>query len=124
MTRRKGLVLDANILIRAVFGRRVRELLEAYEDQVGFYSPDVCFEDARKYIPDVSKRRGIDPSVGLTVLEEVSDIVESVDRSLYEEYEKVARERVLPRDPDDWPIVSVALLLGFSNLDRGSRFLW
>jgi predicted nucleic acid-binding protein len=27
MTRRKGLVLDANILIRAVFGRRVRELL-------------------------------------------------------------------------------------------------
>jgi hypothetical protein len=48
MTQRKGLVLDANILLRAVFGR-VRELLEAFEDTVTFYSPDVCFDDARKY---------------------------------------------------------------------------
>jgi hypothetical protein len=53
MTQRRGLVLDANILLRAVLGQRVRELLETYEDEVGFYSPDVCFEDARKYIPDV-----------------------------------------------------------------------
>jgi hypothetical protein len=57
MTRRKGLVLDANILLRAVFGQRVRELLEAFEDAVTFYSPDECFDDARKYIPDVSSRR-------------------------------------------------------------------
>jgi hypothetical protein len=52
MTRRKGLVLDANILLRAVLGQRVRELLEAFEDTATFYSPDVCFDDARKYIPD------------------------------------------------------------------------
>jgi predicted nucleic acid-binding protein len=51
--------------------------------------------------------------MGLAVLDEVSRLVESVDRCLYEEYEKIARERVLPRDPDDWPIVSVALLLDF-----------
>jgi predicted nucleic acid-binding protein len=106
MSRRRGLVLDANILLRAVFGQRVRELLEAYEDEVGFYSPDICFDDARKYIPDVSGRRKIDPAIGLAVLDEVSHLVGSVDRSLYEEYENVARERVLPRDPDDWPIVS------------------
>jgi hypothetical protein len=61
MTRRKGLVLDANILLRAVFGQRVSELLEAVEGAVTFYSPDVCFDDARKYIPDVSARRRIDP---------------------------------------------------------------
>jgi hypothetical protein len=65
MTRRKGLVLDTNILLRAVFGQRVRELLEAFEDAVSFYSPDVCFDDARKYIPDVSARRRIDPLPGL-----------------------------------------------------------
>jgi predicted nucleic acid-binding protein len=113
MTRRKGLVLDANILLRAVFGVRVLALLETYEEEVSFYSPDVCFDDARKYIPEIAKRRRIDPALGLSVLDQVSDIVQSVDRSLYEEYEKVARERVLPRDPDDWPIVSVALLLDF-----------
>jgi hypothetical protein len=29
-----GLVLDANILLRAVFGVRVRALLETYEEEV------------------------------------------------------------------------------------------
>ena len=113
MTRRKGLVLDANILLRAVLGQRVRELLEAFEDTVTFYSPDVCFDDARKYIPDVSSRRRIDPLPGLAVLEEVSNIFESVDQSLYEDFETVALARVTPRDPDDWPVVAVALLLDF-----------
>ncbi len=89
-------MLDANILLRAVFGVRVRALLETYEEEVSFYSPDVCFDDARKYIPEIAKRRRIDPALGLSVLDQVSDIVQSVDRSLYEEYEKVARERVLP----------------------------
>ena len=39
MNPRRGLVLDANILMRAVLGRRVRELLERYEDSATFYSP-------------------------------------------------------------------------------------
>ena len=50
MNPRTGLVLDANILMRAVLGRRVRELLERYEDSATFYSPDVCFDDARHYL--------------------------------------------------------------------------
>jgi predicted nucleic acid-binding protein len=113
MNARKGLVLDANILIRAVFGQRVRQILEAYEDVAGFYSPDVCFQDARKYIPDLSERRGFDPAVGLSVLDQIGRMVEPVDRSLYEDYENLARERVLTRDADDWPIIAVALLLDF-----------
>ena len=109
----RSLVLDANILIRAVFGRRVREILVFYEEVASFCSPDVCFHDARKYIPDLSERRGFDPAVGLSVLEEIGRMVEPVDRSLYENFENLARERVLTRDPDDWPIVAVALLLDF-----------
>src|SRR5271167_826952 len=58
MTAHKGLVLDANILLRAVFGQRVRQILEAYEDQVNFYAPDVCFQDARKYIPTFPRADG------------------------------------------------------------------
>ena len=38
MNARKGLVLDANILIRAVFGQRVRQILEAYENVASFCS--------------------------------------------------------------------------------------
>ncbi len=40
-------------------------------------------------------------------------MVEPLDRSQYEDYEKLARERVLTRDADDWPIFAVALLLDF-----------
>ena len=113
MNGRRGLVLDANILIRAVFGRRVQEILEFYENVASFCSPDVCFQDARKYIPDLSERRSVDAAIGLTVLEEIGRIEEPVDRSLYEDFENIARERVLARDPEDWPIVAVALLFDF-----------
>lgn len=111
MSETKGLILDANILLRAVFGVRVRQILEAYEAEANFYTPDVCFEDAQKYIPVVSKQRGLDIDLGLSVLDQVVSVVERVDRSLYEEYESIARERIGSRDPDDWPVVATALLL-------------
>ena len=37
--------------------------------------------------------------------------METVDLSLYADYERLARERTEIRDPDDWPVVAVALLL-------------
>ena len=43
----KAIVLDANILIRAVLGKRVRELIVANAGMVQFFSPDVAYEDAR-----------------------------------------------------------------------------
>jgi predicted nucleic acid-binding protein len=111
MNEHKGLVLDANILLRAVFGTRVRSILQTFEETASFFSPDVCFEDARKYIPDLAARRRIDVTAGLATLAGISQIVESVDRSLYEAHEGSARERVSPRDPEDWPVAAVALLL-------------
>jgi len=108
---RKGLILDANILLRAVFGQRVRQILEDYEDDARFYTPDVCFQDAQKYIPIISKDRRFDVGLGLTVLDQIGRVVERVDRSLYEEYESLARARIGLRDPQDWPVVATALLL-------------
>jgi hypothetical protein len=32
-----------------VFGQKVRELLEAFEEKVSFYSPDVCFQEVGRY---------------------------------------------------------------------------
>jgi hypothetical protein len=48
MTDQKRLVIDANILLRVVFGTRVQSLLEIYEDSVLFFTPEICFPDARK----------------------------------------------------------------------------
>src|ERR1700745_1118525 len=45
------IVLDANILIRAVLGRRVRHLLDTYTAHgVRFYAPDVLRSSTRKSI--------------------------------------------------------------------------
>src|SRR5450432_1651335 len=111
MSARKGIVLDANILLRAVFGHRVLHLVETYEDKARFYAPDVCFLDALKYTPLISKQRGFDAELRVSFLHEISRTVEQVDRSLYKHYEPIARERIERRDPDDWPVVAVALLL-------------
>jgi len=111
MKPRKGLVLDANILMRSVLGRRVRELLEMYEDVATFYSPDACFEDAHHYVLQILEKRGLKPEAGLSVLTQLGGLVQSVDLSLYADYERLARERIQIRDPDDWPVVAVALLL-------------
>ena len=64
MTDQKRLVLDANTLLRAVFGVRVRNLLKAYEDSVWFYAPDICFADARRYIPSISANAKSTPNLG------------------------------------------------------------
>jgi len=46
------IVLDANIIIRAVLGRQVRHLLDTYSGQgVRFFAPTVAFDDAEKYLP-------------------------------------------------------------------------
>ena len=111
MSARKGLVLDANTLLRVVFGKQVRHILEKYEDEARFYSPDACFRDAQKYIPEISRDRRFDADLSLAILDQISRVVESVDRSLYEEHESVARGRIGLRDPEDWPVVATALLL-------------
>ena len=98
-------------LLRAVFGSRVRHLLELYENEARFYAPDVCFQDAERYIPIVSEDRGFNADLALSVLGELGRVVERVNRSLYEEYESSARERIELPDPDDWPVIAVALML-------------
>jgi hypothetical protein len=97
----RGLVLDANILIRAALGRRVRFLLETYEDSLSFYSPDVSFDDAREYIPQVLASHGGDPQAGLAVLQQIGLLVQVVDQVLYLDFEQPARERMAARDIDD-----------------------
>lgn len=47
----KTIILDANILIRAVLGKRVRELIVANAETVQFFEPDIAYADARKYLP-------------------------------------------------------------------------
>src|SRR5712672_3584750 len=73
------IVLDANILIRAVLGRRVRQLIDSYAGQgVRFFAPDVAFDDAEKYLPLLLKKRGKpvdDLSASLQYLRNIIELV-------------------------------------------------
>ncbi len=107
------IVLDANILIRAVLGRRVRQLVETYAAQgVRFFAPDIAFEDAGKYLPPLLKRRGRSDTDVPASLEYLRNLVEPVEPDLYATFEIEARQRLRGRDESDWPVLAAALGLG------------
>lgn len=103
------IVLDANILVRAVLGRRVRQLLETYAVQgFRFVAPDVAFDDAQKHLPPLLMKYG-KPAVDVPAsLEYLRQLIEPIDRELYGEFEAEARERLRGRDESDWPVLAIA----------------
>jgi predicted nucleic acid-binding protein len=105
------LVLDANILIRAVLGLRVRTLLASY-GTVEFFSPDTAYEEARKHLPEILTKRGIAPQAALALLDSLAEVIQPVQRDTYESFEDAARRRLASRDLDDWPVLATALALG------------
>ncbi len=107
----KAIVLDANILIRAVLGRRVRELVVDNAGTVKFFAPDVAYADARKYLPTLLKKRGIDPATAMLVLDHLEKIVQSMDAALYTDLQVQALQRIAMRDADDWPVLACAMRL-------------
>jgi len=55
VTGEQCIVVDANILVSAVLGRRVRQLLAEYGDRVLFVSPQVAFVEAGRHLPTLYK---------------------------------------------------------------------
>jgi predicted nucleic acid-binding protein len=107
------IVLDANILVRAILGRRVRQLLDTYSaNGIRFVTPDVAYADAEKYLPLILQQRGKPAPDALKGLKYLREIIEPVEGELYGEFEAEARERLQDRDEDDWPILATALALG------------
>ena len=97
------IVLDANILIRAVLGRRVRQLIDTYAGQgVRFFAPDVAFDDAERYLPPLLKKRGKPHADFSASLEYLRNIIEAVTPELYAVFESEARQRLRGRDESDW----------------------
>jgi hypothetical protein len=64
----KSLVLDANILIRAVLGQRVRRILEAHADSISFFLPEAGYAEAEEHLAALIVKRGGDPTKALRAL--------------------------------------------------------
>lgn len=108
----KALVLDANILVRAVLGRRVREVIEAYAEEVALFVPEVALAEAEEHLPALVIKHSGDPGKALALLHALGSLVEVIGQEVYGEFEAEARERLGQRDPEDWPILAAALALG------------
>jgi predicted nucleic acid-binding protein len=108
----RALVVDANILVRAVLGRRVREVIERYGEQVSFFVPETAFAEAEEHVPALVIKRGGDPDKALRFLDSLRGLVELIGNEVYGDFESQARERLGDRDPDDWPVLASALAIG------------
>jgi predicted nucleic acid-binding protein len=107
----RSLVVDANILVRAVLGKRVREVIETYSGDVLFFVPQSAYAEAEEHLAALVAKHGGDPEKALSLLQTLSRLVEIIGREVYGEFEAEARERLALRDPDDWPMLACALAL-------------
>ena len=107
----KAIVLDANILIRAVLGKRVRELIVEHAATVKFFAPDVAYADARKYLPALLEKRGVNSAAAMTVLDTLEAFVQPIEFELYAGLQQQALQRIAIRDADDWPVLACAMTI-------------
>jgi predicted nucleic acid-binding protein len=106
----KYIVVDTNIIIRSIFGVKVLALIEKVQHQACFLTPDICLEEAQKYIPSIASKRNFDLALIEEGLVHLKSIMEIVPASLYEQYKSEAIQRIKQRDVNDWPILATALL--------------
>lgn len=114
------LVLDANILIRAVLGSRALCLLRKYSEQADFFAPDTAFEEAREHLPYILDRRNVPVAPALAILDSLDRLVQTVDFESYVRFEplpRTSRRRRLAGSSD-------RARAGLPDLDRGYRLLW
>lgn len=117
------LVLDANILIRAVLGFRVSGLLCKYAGQVEFVAPDAAFAEARESLPAILERRGVAAHPAMATFDRLPVLVRVVEADSYQTFEHIARQRIAKRDEDDWPVLATALTLNYPIWTEDKEFL-
>ena len=62
----KVLVVDANILIRAVLGECAREVIETYAEGVSLLFAEPAYAEAEEHLATLVIKRGGDPEKALT----------------------------------------------------------
>ncbi len=111
----RTLVIDANVLMRAVLGRRVSDLLDKFSLTATFLAPDVAFEEAQEHMAAVLHKRGVSSTAlqpALNKLQALRAVVRPMERAEYASMRAAALARVGKRDPDDWPVLACALTAG------------
>ncbi len=113
----KIIVLDANILIRAVLGIRTFSLLAEQRNKVVFYSPETCYGEIAFHLPKIAKKRNFTLAQEQEILETLNSLkqmVIAIEEDVYSTFKQDALNRIYERDEKDWPIVALALAFNCS----------
>jgi predicted nucleic acid-binding protein len=105
----KRIIVDANILIRAVLGVRVRELIERFCESTAFYVAESNVEEAMQYLSELAPRRGIREDIWREAFAVIMGAVQIIPQVELAAAESEARARIGRRDPEDWPAVVAAI---------------
>ena len=119
----RALVLDANILIRAGLGKRVRHFLQTYSGSFSFFVPEIAYGEAEEHLARLVVKRGGNAEIALASLRAMAALGTILAPDVYCLYEGEARRRLAARDPDDWPILASALALGCPIWTEDADFL-
>ena len=107
------IVIDANIIIRAVLGKKVYRLFHQYAMTATFITVQEAIDDARIYLPGILHRRGSSSETIRSmedVLDEVVKFLHPIEQTHISSYEPLSRKLLKHRDEDDWPFLALALL--------------
>lgn len=107
----KTLILDTNILLRAVFGVKVPTLLNKYKREADFLTPEFCYIELKKHAYKIGSKRGVPAEAISEAIDRLEIIVGAVPVEVYQHKEADAKNRIRERDIDDWPILALALAL-------------
>lgn len=105
------LVLDANILIRAILGVRVKDWLLTEQNRVHFVTTAVALEEVREHLPAILKTRGVEAADFQDVLETLPALVEVLPAEIYRGALPEALLRLTKQDVDDAHLLALALTL-------------
>jgi len=122
------LVVDANILVGELIRGRGRKLIARSELEL--YMAEQAWSETtyelNKRIEKMIGKGVFSPSVGKNLLTDAIALAEVkvaiVPHEIYAPYETVARNRI-PRDPNDWFTVALALTLGAAIWTSDNDFL-
>jgi len=129
-----NLVVDANMLLAAMRGKRTLSRLQRLQAaEVLLVVPMPMKEEVDEHLPRFIEKmlKGLgaseqDLKIGLsrawTLWQEYRETLAIFEETAYSTFELSARRRV-PHDPDDWPCVALALALGASLLTDNVRHL-
>jgi predicted nucleic acid-binding protein len=107
------IIVDANILIRAVLGTRVKRIITDHAERAELFAPEVAYADAEHYLPQILAKHDRADAVddALKYIGQLRAVVLSVPEEAYEHRRGEALSRIESRDPDDWPVLAAALVI-------------